>query len=110
MATNGSGNGLSSFDGLLGDSGEKLPDGCNRLVGDVMALRIAWRVLLRSGALDGRIAEQIAHGIREGQVDVEKQWFPEIERKGPWAVARYRAFAATTNEIINGLRAVRRRG
>ena len=109
MATNGSGNGLSSFDAPLGDSGEGLPEGCNRLVGDVMALRIAWRVLLRSGALDGRVAEEIAHGIREGQVDVEKQWLPKIKGKGPWAVARYRAFAATTNEIINGLRAVGRR-
>ncbi len=110
MATNGSGNGRSSFDALLSESGEELPDSCNRMIGDVVALRIALRFLLESGAIDGRIAEQIADGFSKGQADIERQWLAAIERKGLWAVARYRSFAETTNEIINGLRAVGRRG
>lgn len=110
MVGNGFGNGLSSFDALLGDSGEELPESCNRLVGDVIALRIVLRFLLQSGALDGGAAEEIADGISKAQRDIEKQWLPHIERKGPWAVSRYRAFADTTDEIINGLRAVSRHG
>ena len=101
--------GFSSFDALFDNLGKGIPEGCNRLVGDVVALRIALRFQLQSGALDGRIAEQVADGIRKAQADIEQQWIAAIELQGSWAVSRYRAFAKTTDEIIDGLRAVGRR-
>ncbi|MDE2678194.1 MAG: hypothetical protein F4107_09555 [Gemmatimonadetes bacterium] len=107
--TNGFGNGLSSFDALLNDpDNTDLLEKYNQVLGDVIALRIALRFLLRSGAVDGRNAEQVADALRENKTQFEHQWIAASERQPPWAVARYRSFAETTDEIINGLRAIGR--
>lgn len=112
MATNGSGNGLSSFDGLLDDSGNVSLEKYNQMVGDVIALRFALRFLLRPDVLDGRNAEQVADGLNELQREFEHQWVgtSPVERQRSWTVARYRSFTHTMNEIINGLRAISRHG
>lgn len=112
MATNGSGNGLSSFDGLLDETGEISLEGYNKLVGNVIALRFALRFLLTTGVLNGRDAEQLADGLSELQREYEHQWLglSPVERQRSWAIARYRSFADTTSEIISELRAVGRRG
>lgn len=104
MATNG-------FGDLFGDPDDTdLLDNYNRLLGDAIALRFAFRFLPASGALDGRRAKQVADGIREYKAHIEHEWIATIKREGPRAVARYRSFTETTDEIVNGLAAIARRG
>ena len=105
MTTNGLGDALFGKDG---DGG--IPEGCNLLIGDVIALRLIVRLLLRSGAVGPRIAEQMADSISEGQMKMEPELIAEAQLKGPWAISRYRSFTKTLDEIVKGLRAVGRRG
>ena len=111
MAENGSGNGLSSFSGLLDETGEVSQEAYNKLLGDAIALRIALRFLLRTRVLDGRDAEQVADALGELQREFEHQWvgMPSVERQRSWAVTRYRSLTETMNEIIEALRAAGRR-
>ena len=112
MATNGSGNGFSSFDALferarIGGSLDE-QDVCDRRTGELVALRVAFRALLRTGYLD-EIAEELADGFSEGKRDHQLALVAKAEGAGPRAILRYRAFMTATDDIIEKLRAAGRR-
>ncbi|MDE2981753.1 MAG: hypothetical protein OXU74_11215 [Gemmatimonadota bacterium] len=109
MATNGFGNGL---DALLGDPGDTdMLEKYNRALGDAIALRIALQLLLRSGTVAGRNAEQVSEALRECKARFKHEWIAAGGEIQPsWTVARYHSFAETMDEIINGFRAAGRSG
>ena len=116
MPTNGFGNGFSLFDTLFEKSDDDgLPgenngrDECDRRTGELIALRTAFRALLRSGDLV-EVAEEFAEGFSEGKRNLEPALIAKAQRGGPRAVVRYRSFSEATDEIIKRLRAIGRRG
>ena len=89
MPTNGSGNGFSSFDALfqkaksegsLDKNDER--DECDRRTGELVALRVAFGALLRTGSLD-EVAEQFAEGFSEGKRNHEPALIAKAQRAGP---------------------------
>jgi len=108
MATNGFGNGP---DALLNDPGDAdMLEKYNRALGDAIALRVALRILLTSGALGRGDAEQVAETLRECKAHFKHEWIASGgEIQPPWTVARYHSFAETMEEVINGLLAIGRR-